>query len=299
MDRLQGMAIFVAVAEEGGFAAAARRLDTSPPSVTRAVAELETRLGARLLHRTTRSVTVTGAGERFLADCRRILAEIDEAERHAAGIHAAPSGLVTVTGSVVFGREVLAPVLLALQARYPEIELSALFLDRVVNLQEEGVDIAVRIAELPDSALAAVWVGQVRHVLCAAPDYLAKHGRPETPADLARHDIISFAHETRRGEWVFYHDGKARGMRVPSRLRFNMADPAIAAAIAGRGIARVLSYMIAPHLESGALECVLTRYEPPPVPVHVVHREAGETSARVRAAVDFLVMALRRNRMIR
>ncbi len=299
MDRLQTMSVFVAVAEEAGFAAAARRLNMSPPSVTRAIGDLEARLGARLLHRTTRRVTLTDAGERYLADCRHILNEIEEADRHAAGVHAAPSGVVRVTASVVFGRLVLTPILLELQDQYPEISISTLFVDRLVHLIDEGVDVAVRIAELPDSSLSAIRVGEVRRVLCAAPSYLAAKDRPRQLQHLSNHDLIEFSHEARRGEWTFQVDGNAKSFKLDSRTRFNIADPAIAAAVSGRGITRVLSYMVAAHVAAGELEIVLADLEPPPVPVHVVHKEAGLTSARVRAAVDFLVEKLRHNPALR
>ncbi len=293
MDRLQTMSVFVAVAEEAGFAPAARRLNLSPPSVTRAVSELERRLGAQLLHRTTRSVTLTDAGRRYLADCRRLLVEIEEADRHAAGIHATPRGTVTVTASVLFGRMVLAPALLDLLDRYPGISITSLFVDRVVHMVEEAIDVAVRIAELPDSTLAAVRVGSVRRVLCAAPGYLDVHGRPGTPSELAGHDIIDFVNMTPGGEWAFQGNGKVQRFRPRSRLQVNSADPAIAAALGGRGITRVLSYMISKELAAGSLELVLDRFAPPAVPVHVVHKEPGQTSARVRAVVDHLVDRLR------
>lgn len=295
MDRLQSMSVFVRVAEEGGFAPAARRLNLSPPSVTRAISELEARLGCRLLHRTTRSVQLTEAGQRYLADCRRILSEIEEADQHAAGIHAAPSGTVSVTASVMFGRVILTPILLDLLDRYPDISASALFVDRVVHLVDEGIDVAVRIAELPDSSLTAVRVGSVRRVLCAAPGYLAERGRPQAPSDLSGHEIINFVNMTPGGEWQFEKDGKTHSVRPVSRLRLNTAGAAIAAAVAGRGITRVLSYMIAPHLKQGTLEIVLKDFEPPSVPVQVVHKEAGQTSARVRAVVDHLAQHLKRN----
>ncbi len=295
MDRLQTMSVFVTVAEESGFAAAARRLNMSPPSVTRAVSDLEARLGVRLLHRTTRSVSLTEEGERYLSDCRRILSDLAEADRHAAGVHAAPSGNVSVTGSVMFGRMMITPILLELQDRFPEISISTLFLDRIVHMIDEGIDVAVRIAELPDSSLSAIRVGRVRRVLCASPGYLASHGRPRLPQDLTRHEIICFDQEAQRREWVFHQKSGLYHFKVKSRLQFNLADPAIVAAIAGRGITRVLSYMIAPHLESGALEIVLEAFEPPPVPVHVVHKETGGTTARVRAVVDFLAEHLRGN----
>lgn len=287
------MAAFVAVAEEAGFAAAARRLNLSPPSVTRAVGELEARIGARLLHRTTRRVRLTEAGERYLSDCRRILAEIAEAERQAAGLHARPRGLVSLSAPALFGRLVVTPALLALLDRYAEISVTTLFVDRVVNLLEEGIDVAVRIAELGDSSLSAVRVGSVRRVLCAAPSYLESRGRPRQPSDLEHHETVDFLHMTPGGEWRF--EGRGRPYRFGSRarLRVNNADAAIAAAVAGRGITRVLSYMVDRQVREGRLEIVLADHEPPPVPVHVLHQEPGQTSARVRAVVDFLATRLR------
>ena len=295
MDRLQTMSVFVAIAEESGFAPAARRLHMSPASVTRAVAALETRLGARLFHRTTRLVRLTETGHRYLSDCRRILADIEEAERHAGGLHAAPRGMVSVSASALFGRMVAAPILLDLLDRYPEISLTTLFVDRIVHLIDEGIDVVVRIADLPDSTLSAVRVGRVRRVLCASPDYLAAHGDPETPDSLAGHNIIDFVSQTPGGEWRLEKDGRHVAMRPRARLRVNNADSAIGAAAAGRGITRVLSYMIAPQLETGALRMVLEDWEPPPVPVHVLHKEQGQTSARVRAVVDHLVERLRKH----
>lgn len=299
MDRLQTMTAFVAVAEEAGFAAAARRLNMSAASVTRAVSALEGRLGARLLHRTTRTVALSEAGERYLADCRRILAEIEEADGHAAGAYAAPRGVVSVTASILFGRMLVAPALLDLLDRYPDIAIRTTFVDRVVHLVEEGIDVAVRIAELPDSSLAAVRVGQVRRVLCASPDYLARRGQPVAPSDLNSHDIIDFVGMTPGGEWAFVKDGKNQTYRPRARLMVNNADPAIAAAVAGRGITRVLSYMIAPQLANKDLVLVLDDIAPPAVPIHVVHKEAGQTSARVRATVDHLAERLRMNPSIR
>ncbi len=299
MDKLRTMSVFVSVAEEAGFAPAARRLNISPPSVTRAVSELEARLGCRLLHRTTRSVRLTEAGQRYLGDCRRILSEIEEAERHAGGVHAAPRGRVSVTASVMFGRVVMLPLLLDLLDSYPDISVSTLFVDRVVHLIDEGIDVAVRIAELPDSSLTAIRVGSVRRVLCASPGYLATRGRPRGPRDLSEHEIVHFATMTPSGEWAFAKDGKTQTVKLESRLRVNTADAAIAAALAGRGITRVLSYMIAPQVAQGTLEVLLQDQEPPPVPVHVVHKEAGQTSARVRAVVDQLVERLRKDPVLR
>ncbi len=293
MDRFHTMSLFVGVAEEGGFAAAARRFNTSPPSVTRAVSELENRLGARLFHRTTRSVRLTEAGERYLADCRRILAEVEDADRHAAGSHGAPHGIVSVSASVLYGRMVVTPILFDLMDRFPQISISTVFVDRVVHLLDEGIDIAVRIAELPDKALSAIRVGDVRRVLCAAPGYLAHHGRPRVPADLTDHETVDFGHLSPGGEWTFEGGGDQFRFRPRARFRVNNADSAIAAVVAGRGIARVLSYQIEPQLQAGSVEILLGDFEPPVVPIHVLHKEPGQTSARVRAAVDFLVDGLR------
>ena len=299
MDQLRTMAVFAAVAEQHGFAPAARRLNMSPPSVTRAVSELEDRLGCRLLHRTTRSVQLTDAGKRYLADCLRILAEVEDADRHAAGIHAAPSGMVSVSASILFGRMVVMPILLGLLDRYPGLEVTTLFVDRIVHLLDEGIDVVVRIAELPDSSLSAILVGSVRRVLCAAPSYLDAHGRPAEPPDLENHQLINFVPMTPGGEWAFDDNGKGQGYRPHSRLVLNNADTAIMAAVEGRGITRVLSYQVAPFVAEGRVEVVLAEYEPPPVPVHVLHKEPGQTSARVRAVVDHLVENLRRSPALR
>lgn len=298
MDRLEAMTAFVAVAEEASFAAAARKLGRSPPAVTRAVAALEARLGAKLLHRTTRSVATTEAGARFLADCRRLLAELDAAERHAVGLHAAPSGRVLVSASVTFGKLAVAPSLLNLLDKYPDLSVSALFLDRVVNIVEEGVDVAVRIAHLPDSSLQAIHVGRTRRVVCASPGYLDRHGVPATPDELGERATIDFVNLGRSGDWSFQRDGRAETARHAPRFSVNSADAAIAAARAGKGLTRVLAYMIAADLAAGRLALVLEDFAPPPAPVHVLHKEPGMTSAKVRAVVDHLVADLRRNPLI-
>ncbi|WP_437672864.1 LysR family transcriptional regulator [Sorangium sp. So ce131] len=293
MDRLETMRVFVAVAEEEGFAPAARRLRMSPPAVTRAVSALEERIGTRLLHRTTRIVRLTEAGARFLADCKRILGEIEEAEASAAGSHAELRGQLAVTAPVMFGRMFVAPVLFDFLSRHPGVSARTLLVDRVVDLLEEGLDVAVRIAHLPDSSLSAIRVGAVRRVVCASPGYLAARGAPRTPADLARFDTISFSLAGSPVEWVFGSGAKVERIDPPSQLVVNTVDVGIAAALAGRGLVRVLSYQIGPELSDGRLEIVLSEFEPPPVPIHVVHPEGRRAAARVRAFVDFLVERLR------
>lgn len=293
MDRLETMRVFVAVAEEEGFAPAARRLSMSAPAVTRAIAALEERIGTRLLHRTTRIVRLTEAGTRFLADCKRILGEIEEAEASAAGSHAALRGQLAVTASVSFGRMFVAPAIFDFLARHPHVSARTLLVDRVVDMLDEGLDVAVRIAHLPDSSLTAIRVGSVRLVVCASPDYLAARGAPETPADLAQLDTIAFSQAASPAEWSFSSGARVEKILPPSQLLVNTADVAIAAAVAGRGLARVLSYQVGPELRAGRLRIVLPAFEPPPVPVHVVHPEGPRAAARVRAFVDFLVERLR------
>jgi DNA-binding transcriptional LysR family regulator len=290
VDRFETMRVFVAVAEGQGFAPAARRLGMSPPAVTRAVSTLEDRIGTRLLHRTTRVVRLTEAGVRFLADCKRILGEIEEAEASAAGSHAEPRGQLAITAPVMFGRMYVAPIVFDFLARYPRVTARTLFLDRVVDLIDDGIDVAVRIAHLPDSSLRAVRVGSVRRVVCASPSYLSARGTPRTPADLARLDAIMFSLGGPPDEWLF---GSGETISPPAQLVVNSNDVAIAAAVAGRGRARVLSYQIAPELRAGKLEIVLAEFEPPPVPISVVYAEGRRAAAKVRAFVDFAAARLR------
>ena len=298
MDRYDTMRIFAAVAEEQGFARAARRLAMSPPAVSRAVFELEERIGTRLLHRTTRSVRLTEAGARYLADCKRILGEVEEAEASAAGSHAEPRGQFAVTAPVMFGRLHVAPILLDFLARHPRVTARTLLVDRIVDLMEEGLDVAVRIAHLSDSSLSAARVGLVRRVVCASPDYLAARGTPQTPAELAHHDAIAFSQATEPQQWSFAAGAGVVTVEPPAQLTVNTADVAIAAAVAGRGLTRVLSYQIAAELRAGQIEIVLAEFEPPPLPIHIVHLEGRRAAARVRAFVDFAVERLRADRSL-
>ncbi len=295
MNRLHEMTVFQTVADAGGFSAAARRLALSTPAVTRAIASLEERLGARLLHRTTRQMQLTEAGERYLSDCRRLLAEIDEADRAAAGVHAEPRGQLLVTASVLFGRLHVAPALFGLLALHRQLTVRTLFVDRVVNLSEEGVDLAVRIGELPDSSLRAVGVGHVRRVLVAAPAYLAEHGRPVALADLANHATIGFTGLSVPNDWRFQVDGQQRQVPVSPQLITQSADVALDAAVADLGLVRLLSYQADAAVRDGRLEILLPAFEPPPLPVHVLHHEGQRVSAKVRAGFDHLVAALRAN----
>lgn len=292
------MRIFVAVAEEEGFAPAARRLSLSPPAVTRAVSALEERLGARLLHRTTRAVRLTDAGLRFLADCKRILGELDDAEAAAAGAHAEPRGPLALTAPVLFGRLHVTPIVLDFAARHPLVVPRLLLVDRIMDLVDEGLDAAVRIGHLPDSSLSATKVGWVRQVVVGSPAYLDARGAPAGPPDLVQHDVIGFGGAFSPVDWAFAPDPSSDGARGPTvslrpRLIVNLADVAVDAALAGRGLTRVLSYQVVDHVRAGRLRILLDRFEPPPLPVHVVHAGGRRASARVRLFVDLAVERLR------
>ncbi len=293
MDRLHAMQVFVAVVDAQGFAGAARRLQLSPPAVTRAIHELESHLGLRLLTRTTRVVRVTEAGARHVEDCRRILAEIAEADASVTGLHTQPRGQLVLTAPALFGAMYVTPVVCEYLRRYPEVNASCLFLDRVVNMVDEGVDVAVRIGELPDSSLQAVRVGSVRRLICATPAYLAEHGTPQTPGDLAAHRIVSSSGIQPAPEWRLVHQGAARLFKLQPRLMTTTNDAAIAAALGGFGLTRVLSYQVAEHLRAGQLVTVLAESEPPPWPVQVVHREGKHATQRVRAFLDLAIERLR------
>jgi DNA-binding transcriptional LysR family regulator len=299
VDRFHLMTVYVAVAEEEGFAAAARRLRMSPPAVTRAVAFLEERLGVRLLTRTTRLVRTTEAGARYLEDARRILLEADEADEAAAGINATPRGHLAVTAPVLFGKIYVMPVITAYQVTHKETTVSALFIDRVVNLVEEGLDVGIRIGPLPDSSLRAIPIGQVRRVVCASPAYLEQYGSPESPADLAHHPIIAATSLSAGSEWAFARGKEKIGVRLSPRILVNTNDGALEAAKNGFGLTRLISYQVANELAAGTLKTVLTDFEGASLPVHVIHREGRHGSAKVRSFVDLAVEMLRANTALR
>ncbi len=295
MDKLSAMAIFVAVVDEGGFASAARKLQISPPVVTRAITELEESMGVRLLSRTTRVVRVTDVGARYAIDCRRILADVADSETSATGTHAAPRGRLVVTSSVMFGAMYVTPIVTEYLRRYPETDVECRFLDRVVNMMDEGVDAAIRIGMLPDSSYQAVKVGQVRQIVCASPGYLKERGIPKTPEDLSQHDIIVAQPVTQSLDWKFERDGKPMVCRVRPRMSTTSNDAALRAALDGFGLTRLISYMAAPHLASGQLKTVLTQFESPPMPVNVVHHEGRQSTGKVRAFLDLAIEGLRAN----
>ncbi len=287
MDRLQAMGIFVAVVDHGGFASAARQLSLSPPVVTRAVADLEQHLGQRLLTRTTRVVRVTAAGERYAAECRRILADIARAEAEAGAQNLQPRGTLSLTAPVLFGQYYVTPVLVDYLKHHPEVDAHCVFVDRIVNLVEEGLDVAVRIGELPDSSLQARRVGQVRRVVVASPAYLQAHGEPATPAELDSHLVIASTGASPTPEWRFAGPrGKPLVQRIAARLRSTTVGAAMTAAEAGLGLTRLLSYQAAPLLRDGRLVRVLQGFEPAPLPIHLVHHEGRHATPKLRAFID-------------
>lgn len=293
LDRLHLINVFVAVVDVGGFAGAARKLGISPPAVTRAIGELETHLGARLLTRTTRVVRVTEAGARYVEDCRRILAELAEADESVSGLHGAPRGRLTVTAPMLFGALHVTPVVTEFLQRYPEVTASCWFLDRVVNLTDEGVDVAVRIGELPDSSLQAVRVGSVRRVICGAPSYLAEHGEPQRPEDLLGHTLISANAVTPAPEWRFKVADGISAVKVTPRLLTTTNDAAVAATVGGFGLTRLMSYQVDELVRKGQLRRVLEPFELAPLPVHLVHREGRHASLKARAFLDLALERLR------
>lgn len=292
MDHLQRLRTFVAVADSGSFARGARSREISAPAATRAIASLEKHLGTLLLQRTTRSLRLTEQGEAFLADCRRILAELDAAEASVTGTRDEPRGTLAVTAPEMFGRRHIAPLLFEFLDRHPQVQARALFTNRLVHLVDEGFDVALRIAVLPDSGMTAVPVGRMRAVVVASPDYLASHGVPRRPADLAQHRAIGLTIEGQdRSGWSF---GRGRSAAVPQeRLIVDANDVKIAAAVAGHGLARALAYQVSDEVRDGRLRVLLQSHEPPPVPVHLVYPAGRAAAAKVREFVAFAAERLR------
>jgi len=284
MDQLDAMRVFVAVAEAESFAAASRRMRLSSAAASRAVAQLEDRLGLSLLARTTRRVRLTERGAVYLETCRRVLADLETGERLTRGEDADPRGTLTVSAPILFGRLHVLPVVEALIRRHPRLDVRLMLSDRQVSLVEEGVDVAVRIGELADSALVARKVGAVQRVLVASPAYLAARGAPTTPADLERHDIIAFEGVDATPDWRF--GGAApTTVRPHPRLSVNGAEAAIAAVESGLGVTRALSYQVRAGLAAGRLRLVLHNFAPPPIPVSLAHPPARRASPNVSAFI--------------
>jgi DNA-binding transcriptional LysR family regulator len=296
MDRIDAMKIFVAVVDEGSLAGSARRLRRSPTAISRAIAALEAHVGAELLHRTTRSIRLSETGQHYVASCRRILAELEEADLLAGGERAAPRGLLTLTAPPISGEEILRPILDEFLDAYPTITARLVLVDRSVNLIEEGVDIALRVAELPDSSLVATRVGDgVRRVIVASPRYLSQHPPIVEPGDIVGHQIISLTHFGLES-WAFAPlrpSGAARTVHFSPRLIVNSVRAAVASAIAGGGLTRVYSYHVAQDVNEGRLQVILAHAEPPVQPVHLLTPAGRSAVPKVRAFIDFAAPRLR------
>jgi DNA-binding transcriptional LysR family regulator len=293
MGRFHELRVFIAVAEAGSFAKAANVLHSSPPAVTRAVAALEERLGVRLFNRTTRTVHLTEPGARFLEDARRVLGDLDTAEQDVRGEARLASGQLSITASVSFGRTVLQSIVADFTEAHPLVSVAMLLFDRVVDLVDEGFDLAVRISHLPDSSLVSTQIGEVRRMLVASPDYLAKRGTPLQPRDLKTHAVITHPTLLANREWRYINAGKPARMALQPRIETNDAHTNIALAEQGKGITIVLSYMVGDALRSGKLVPVLQSYAPPPVPVHLVYAQRRIIAPKVRAFIDFAAPRLR------
>lgn len=289
MDRLDAMRAFVSVADLEGFAPAARKLGLSASAVTRLIASLENHLGARLLQRTTRSVTLTDVGTRYLERARRILGDVEEAEGSVQAERTQPSGRLVVSAPLMFGRLHVGPVMSDYLKQYPDVSAELRLSDRMINLVDEGVDIAVRIGHLADSSVVARTVGDMRRIVVASPSYLKARGAPSKPSDLATHEIIQFSGGTSLSEWRFTENG--REIRVPhiSRFATNSTDAAVLHAEQGGGLINVLAYQVTDALKAGRLKIVLADYEAPPMPIHLVYPTSRLLSAKVRAFADLVI----------
>jgi DNA-binding transcriptional LysR family regulator len=289
MDRIDAMQAFIAVADLGGFAPAARKLGLSPSGVTRVIAALEEHLGARLLQRTTRSVALTDAGARYLERVRRILADVEEAEASIKDERTRPSGRLVVSAPVGFGRLHVSPVMSEYLKRYAEVSGELRLADRMINLVEDGVDLAVRIGHLADSSLVARHVGEMRRIVVASPGYLKAHGEPKTPEAIASHQTIQFGGATASPDWRFVRDGNEVRFAPVPRLTTNSADAAIGYAVRGGGLTRVLAYQAADAIRAGRLKILLAKFEPAPLPIHIVYPTSRLLSAKVRTFIDLVV----------
>src|SRR5487761_2203571 len=289
MDRIDAMQAFVAVADLQGFAPAARKLGLSPSGVTRLIAALEERLGARLLQRTTRSVALTDVGARYLERARSILADVEEAETSIQDERSRPSGRFVISAPVGFGRPPFSPAGSEYLKRYPEVSCDLRLSDRMINLVEDGVDLAVRIGHLADSSLVARHVGEMQRIVVASPRYLKAHGEPKTPEDISLHQTIQFGAMAAGPDWRFVRDGSEIRVAPVPRFTTNSADAAIQYAAKGGGLTRVLAYQAADAIKRGRLKIVLAKFALPALPIHIVYPTSRLLSAKVRTFIDLVI----------
>jgi len=294
MDRLEAMTILVTAADSGSLSAASRQLRIPLATVSRRVSDLEEHLNVRLLHRGGRKLVLTDIGRSYVASCRRIVEEIAEVERTAAGEYRAPQGELIVTAPAVLGRSHLLPIVVEFQRAFPDVRVRVQFTDRYVNLIEEHVDLAVRIGELPDSNTIGTRVGAVGLVACASPAYLKTRGTPKRPADLADHDCITQQAHTATSDWKFSTGRNEQTVEVRCRLAVSLAEAAVAAAVSGAGIARVLSYLIDDELKKRTLVKLLGAFESAPLPVSLIYPSQRQVPLKLRAFLDFATPRLRK-----
>ncbi len=293
MDRFEAMRTLVAAADGGSLSAASRTLQIPLATVSRRVSDLEAHLRTQLLVRSSRRLSLTEAGRAYVASARRILGDLDDAERAAAGEYRIPRGHLTITASIMFGRLHVEPIVLAFLRAYPDITARLMLADHVVNLTDAHIDVAVRVGRLPDSSMVALKLGDVGWVTCASPDYLGSRGTPMTPAELDRHDCIAFEGIYSSTRWMFAARGTPLPVPIRPRFSVNTADAAINAAVAGSGITRVLSYQVAASVEAGTLDLILREYAPERLPVHLVYAAQTLLPLKLRAFLDFAAPRLR------
>jgi DNA-binding transcriptional LysR family regulator len=294
MDKLKAMETFVRIVDGGSLTAAADALQTSLPSVVRSLSALEARLDVRLLNRTTRRMALTDEGREYYERCKRVLADVDEAEAALSARRVAPKGRLRITSSVMFGRLHVAPIVTEFLVSHPGVQVELVLLDRIVDLVEEGIDAGVRIGRLPDSSLVALAVGQTRRVVCASPAYLRQAGTPQSPADLLSHRCVSFTGLASAHEWGFGKETDAQRVKISPTLASNQVDAVLDACVRGVGLAQFLCYQVQALINSRRLKRVLGAFEPAPLPIHVIYPHARLLSANVRAFVDWSVPRLQR-----
>lgn len=293
MDMFHLLNVYVAVAEEQGFAAGARKLGMSSPAVTRAIFALEDELQVKLLNRTTRQVKMTDLGEKYLVQVKHVLSDLREINALTTGVNALPVGLLKVTAPILFGSMFITPIIAEYLTKYPQTRVDALFVDRYVDLINEGIDIGVRIGDLADSSMKALKVGHVRTVLCASSQYIKEHGIPLSPNNLSSHQLISTTAIDAIQEWRF--SSNTHAIKIKPCLSVSSNDAAISAIRHHAGIGRLLSYQVAPYLANGELKIVLSEFELPPKPIHIIHRENHLTSSKIRRFIELLAKHLKAN----
>lgn len=293
MGKYHEMNVFAAVAEEGGFSAAARHLRMSAPAVSRAIASMEERLGKQMLIRTTRSVKLNETGQAYLDQVQRILANLETADETALNINSSPCGEVSVTSPTLFGRRFIVPCVINYLNQYPDTQANCMFLDQPPNLLEEDIDVGIRFGELADSSMRATRVGRYSDVVCGSPAYLEEHGEPKTPAELDDHALVCFSGAYGPNHWKFNQGGAISSVRVEPRAILTTVDSAVAVAKLGLGLVQLPSYRVADDLANGSLQVVLGKYELPPHPIHIVYNGSKSQSATIRVFIDLLAEQLR------